>query len=143
MQTFPFCLPAPAIVYDFQRHDKPRTRSSGWAALISQRAHHWQRYKFIYLCEIFILTLYSMQAMQRKLRESQNEQPKDGAVDEVAVEEHKGTEPTGQPEKSAMELTPPATPPTPLPPTSPTSSTASCADFQSVSGTPSISAQNN
>ncbi|XP_043641888.1 uncharacterized protein LOC122612378 [Drosophila teissieri] len=72
-------------------------------------------------------------ALQRKLRQSQNEILKDGEVVVVAVEEHKGTDPSGQPEKSAMELTPPATPPTPLPPTSPTSSTASCVDFQSKS----------
>jgi len=34
-QTFPFCLRV-LFVYDFQRYDKPGTRSCGWAPLISE-----------------------------------------------------------------------------------------------------------
>ncbi|XP_017126427.2 uncharacterized protein LOC108145483 isoform X1 [Drosophila elegans] len=79
-------------------------------------------------------------AMQRKLRQAENENAKDLEEDEevdmvdmldildVEVEEEQTSE---QLDKNVLELTPPATPPTPVPPTSPTSSTASCVDFQS------------
>ncbi|XP_017044650.1 uncharacterized protein LOC108090463 [Drosophila ficusphila] len=74
-------------------------------------------------------------AMQRKLRQAENENAKDEVpeeeVDMVVVEEQEV--PSAQPEKNVLELTPPATPPTPIPPTSPTSSTASSVDFQSKS----------
>ncbi|XP_017066104.1 uncharacterized protein LOC108104500 [Drosophila eugracilis] len=77
-------------------------------------------------------------ALQRKLRQAENENAKDevlaeslvDVVDIVEVEEPEQQK-IEQPEKNVLELTPPATPPTPVPPNSPTNSTTSSVDFQS------------
>ncbi|KAH8277683.1 hypothetical protein KR018_003539 [Drosophila ironensis] len=74
----------------------------------------------------------------RKLREAENQSSQELLEDQSAQKvadalvelEKEGEVPGEQPEKSVLELTPPATPPTPVPPTSPSSSIAISVDFQ-------------